>query len=157
MRKATTASDLQVLYNEYQNKMDFIFIDTSGCSHYDLESIAKIHSILSVNNLKPDMYLAVTAGTKAKDLEGMLRNYESFEFRSVIVTKCDETSTYGNVLSVLSERGKSISMITDGQKVLNYLKRAHPYYFLRALQGFQVEKKHIIEKFGPLEDENENL
>lgn len=155
VREATDAGILQALYDDYKDKMDFIFIDTSGCSHYDLEAIAKIHKILSVDNLKPDMYLAVTAGTKARDLEGIIRNYESFEFRSVILTKCDETASYGNVLSVLAEKGKAISMITDGQKVLNYLKRAHPYYFLRSLQGFQVDKKHIIEKYGPLEDENE--
>ena len=129
-------------------------IDTSGYSPNDYENIGKMRTVLDVPGLQAEVYLAITASTKAKDLETILRNYEPFNFKSVIITKLDETSTYGNVLSVLSEKNKAISWVTDGQYVLHYIKRAHPIRFLRYLEGFHSDMAHLESKFGPLEDES---
>lgn len=152
VRKGSSQSDLKEIYNSYKASMDFIFIDTSGYSPRDLENIAKMHSLLDVDGMKSDVYLAITADCKASDLESIIRNYESFNFRSVIVTKCDQTTSFGNVLSVLAEKNKAISMIADGQQVLHTLQRAHPLYFLRYMAGFNVDREHIIEKYGPEEE-----
>ncbi|MBP5358742.1 MAG: hypothetical protein J6Y69_06120 [Treponema sp.] len=152
VRKGSSQSDLKEIYNSYKSSMDFIFVDTSGYSPRDLENIAKMHSLLDVDGMKADVYLAITADCKASDLENIIRNYESFNFRSVIVTKCDQTAAYGNVLSVLAEKNKAISMIADGQQVLHTLKRAHPLYFLKHMAGFNVGNEHIIEKYGPEEE-----
>ena len=43
-------------------------------------------------------------------------------------------------------------MIADGQQVLHTLQRAHPLYFLRYMAGFNVDREHIIEKYGPEEE-----
>ena len=151
--KVENSEDLQELFDSYKNKADYIFIDTSGFSPKDLENIAKLHKILDVEGMRADIYLAVTASTKLQDLENIIRNYEVFNFRSVIVTKCDETSTYGNVLSVLNKRKKSISWITDGQQVgLNTLKRANPIFFLKSLEGFSIDKKILEKTFGKVEE-----
>ncbi|MBQ2464245.1 MAG: hypothetical protein II507_04575 [Treponema sp.] len=151
--KAESADDLKSLFDSYKNSMDFVLIDTSGYSPNDYENIAKMRSMLDVKGMQPDIYLAVAASTKASDLEKIIRNYESFDFRSVIVTKCDETSAYGNVISILSEKNKQISMITDGQQVLHSLKRASPVLFLRQLIGFQVNKDKVVKKFGSENEE----
>ena len=99
--------------------------------------------------MKADIYLAVSAMTKSSDLENILRNYDSFNYRTVIVTKCDETVSYGNVLSVLAEKKKQVSLVSFGQKTLNNMRIAHPYFFLKGLTDFVVDKDHIMEKFGP--------
>lgn len=145
--KAEKADDVKALFNDYKSKLDYLLIDTSGFSPNDFENIGKMRSVLEVPGLHPDVYLAVTAGTKAHDLENILKNYEPFGFRSVILTKCDETSTYGNVLSVLSENNKEISWITDGQIVPRFIERATQEKFLLKLEDFVVDKKHIEEKF----------
>ena len=152
VRKGSSQSDLKEIYNSYKASKDFIFVDTSGYSPRDLENIAKMHSLLDVDGMKADVYLAITADCKASDLENIIRNYESFNFRSVIVTKCDQTTSFGNVLSVLAEKNKAISMVADGQQVLHTLQRAHPLYFLRYMAGFNVDREHIIEKYGPEEE-----
>ena len=146
---ASTPEDFEELYNYYKSKSDFIFVDTSGYSPRDLESIGKLHSLLDVDGMKADIYLAVSAMTKSSDLENILRNYDSFNYRTVIVTKCDETVSYGNVLSVLAEKKKQVSLVSFGQKTLNNMRIAHPYFFLKGLTDFVVDKDHIMEKFGP--------
>ncbi len=151
VRKGSEQGDLKEIYDSYKTSMDFILVDTSGYSPRDLENIAKMHSLLDVDGMKADVYLAITADCKASDLENIIRNYESFDFRSVIVTKCDQTTSYGNVLSVLAEKNKAISMVADGQQVLHTLQRAHPLCFLKYMKGFNVDREHIVEKFGPEE------
>lgn len=147
--KAENADDLKVLIDSYKTSMDFVLVDTSGYSPNDYENIAKMRAMLDVKGMQADIYLALAAGTKASDLEKIIRNYESFDYRSVIVTKCDETSAFGNVISVLHEKNKSVSMVTDGQQVLHSLKRASPVLFLRQLSGFQVDKDKAVKRFGP--------
>lgn len=148
VEKAGTKDDLETLYRQYNDpKVKFIFIDTSGFSPNDNKNIAGLVKMLDIPKMHADIFLAVSASTKTKDLEKILRNYEQFNFRSVIITKCDETSTYGNILSVLHEKGKSISWITTGQEVLNTLEPASQLYFLKTLDGFDVDENHILQQF----------
>lgn len=154
--QAESSSDLQTLYRNYSGNADYIFIDTSGYSPNDFENIARMRKILNVENMQETVYLAIVAGINARDLENIIRNYEGFNFKSVIITKCDETSTYGNVLSVLSEKNKSIAWITSGQEVLHTIERGNRIRFLRGLRGFNVDMNHLREKFGETTDDIEN-
>jgi flagellar biosynthesis protein FlhF len=81
------------------------------------------------------------------DLVSIIQNYEQFAPSSVIVTKWDETRAYGNVLSVLSEKGKAISYITDGQKVPKEIERATVSRFLLNLNDFNIDRMHIEDAF----------
>ena len=148
IEKAETAEDVATLFKNYRNNSDYIFIDTSGLSPNDYTEIANMRAVLDVPDMHPEIYLAVTASTKAKDLEVIMRNYEQFNYDSVIITKYDETSSYGNVLSVLSEKNKAISWITTGQQVPRFIERANPGRFLMDLDGFNKNEAHIKEKFN---------
>ena len=148
VEKAGKKEDLESLFRQYNDpKVNYVFIDTSGFSPNDNRNIAGLVEMLDVPKMHADIFLAVSASTKTRDLEKIMRHYEQFNFRSVIITKCDETSSYGNILSVLHERGKSISWITTGQEVLNTLEPATQAYFLRNLEGFDVDEDHIANKF----------
>lgn len=146
--KAEKAEDVKKLYEECKETCDVVLIDTSGYSPNDSESIAKMKTILSVDNLNPDVYLAVTASTKARDLVNIIQNYELFGFSSVIITKCDETNQYGNVISILNEKHKPIAYITDGQGPARNIKRPEIKDFLIRLNSFEVDRELIDEVFG---------
>ncbi len=149
VEKAGNKDDLELLYRQYNDpKVKYIFIDTSGFSTNDNKNIAGLVKMFDIPKMHADIFLAVSATTKTRDLEKIFRNYEQFDFRSVIITKCDETSSYGNILSVLYEKGKSISWITTGQEVLNTLEPASPLYFLKTLDGFDVDENRILQKFS---------
>ena len=148
---AERTDDLKTLFDENRTKLDYLLIDTSGYSPNDFENIGKMRSILEVPELHADVFLAFSAGTKAKDLERILKTYESFNYQSVIITKCDETSSFGNVLSVLNEKQTPISWITDGQKVPRFIEKATAVYFLTRLNDFEIDRNHIDEKFNQQE------
>ena len=80
----------------------------------------------------------------------MLRQFEPFNYRSVVLTKLDETGHVGNVISALAERGKAVSWITDGQKVPNDIKKASVVRFLTNLDEFKVDRD-TIEKLFPVD------
>ena len=146
--KAETTDDVKQIFETYKDSLDALIIDTSGYSPNDYENIGKMRALLNVKGLDADVYLTITASTKAKDLVSIIQNYEPFNFGSVIVTKCDETSAYGNVLSVLAEKHKAISYITDGQKVPRNIERASVISFLTRLDGFTVDRIHIEDLFA---------
>lgn len=145
---AETADDLKVLYENNRNDMDAIFIDTSGFSPNDATHIGQMKMLLEVPGMNPDIYLALTASTKSRDLQNIMQNYEPFGYKSVIVTKCDESEQIGNVISVLNEKHKSISYYTHGQIASRDITRANVIDFLKKLEGFKVDRVHIEDKFG---------
>ncbi len=145
--KAESADDVRQIYEEYKDHVDYIFIDTSGYSPNDSIHISQMKNMLEVN-MNPDIYLSVSATTKASDLQNIFRNYEPFGYESVIITKCDETKQFGNVISVLWDKHKSISYICDGQGVPRNIRRADVIEFLKNLSGFDVDRVHIEDKFG---------
>lgn len=145
--KAEDSNDLSEIIKKCRDSADYIFIDTSGYSPKDYDNIAKMRNILDVPELALDTYLVVAASTKASDLSKIIDNFSMFNFSSVIITKCDETSSYGNVLSVLFEKKKSISFITYGQKVPLDIKRASVREFLYKLSDIKKNKIHIDDMF----------
>lgn len=116
--------------------VDCVFIDTSGVSPTDEENFHKLRDILGVSGLDADIYLAVPATMKYSDLERTFERYEPFGYRSVIVTKCDETESFGNILSILHKTQKPVSWITNGQKILLTIWNASPSFFKEWLSGF---------------------
>lgn len=145
--KAETADDVKEIYEQYKDHVDYIFVDTGGYSPNDAQNIGMMKNVLDVN-MNPDIYLSVTASTKASDLQTIFRNYEPLAYESVIVTKCDETKVFGNIISVLWDKHKSISYITDGQRVPRNIRKANVVDILKNLNGFNIDRVHIEDKFG---------
>lgn len=146
--KAENADDIKTIYKECKDSTDVILIDTSGYSPNDSENIGKLKKTLSVDGMRPDIYLAVTASTKVRDLRNIIQNYEPFGFNSLIITKCDETSQYGNIISILAEKHKSVSFVTYGQPAAKNISRPNVISFLKRLNGFKIDRIHIEDKFG---------
>lgn len=146
--KAENAGDVQKIYEDVKDHVDAIFIDTSGYSPNDSAHIGAMKETLDVPGMNPDVYLAVMASTKSRDLVNIMRNYEPFGYNSVIITKCDESNQYGNVISVIWEKNKNISYLTTGQKAAGCIENANVLYFLIRMMGFKVDRIHIEDKFG---------
>lgn len=146
--KAENSDDIKVIYKECKDSTDVIIIDTAGYSPNDAEHIIRLKNTLSVEGMRPDIYLAITASTKVRDLRNIIQNYEPFGFSSVIVTKCDETSQYGNIISILSEKNIPVSYVTFGQAPGKNISRPSVIGFLKRLIDFKIDRVHIEDKFG---------
>jgi flagellar biosynthesis protein FlhF len=112
---------------------DFIFIDTIGKSPNDFGKLAEVNQM--VRSTGGEVHLAVSATTKRSDIEEIIRQFEPFNYQAVVVTKMDETSSVGGIISAIQERQKSVSFVTDGQSVPQDIERARPDSFLRRLHN----------------------
>ena len=104
-------------------------------------------NILSACGSKSEIHLAVSATTKRSDIEEIMHQFEPFRYKAVIITKIDETSKIGNVISAVIKNNKKLSYITDGQMVPQDLENASVTRLLMKLEGFRIDREYIEKKF----------
>ena len=126
---------------------DMIFVDTIGKSPRDFRRLGEMNELLSVCGPRARIHLAVSATTKTADLMEITTQFEPFKYEAVVVTKMDETMRAGNVISVLAEREKPISFVTDGQRVPQDIERATVMRLLKNLEGFTVSRADLEKRF----------
>lgn len=117
---------------------DMVLVDTIGKSPKDYMSLAKMRELLGACGTRAEVHLALSATTKASDVQDILSQFEPFQYSAVVLTKLDETMRIGNVISVLHERQKNLSYITNGQSVPEDILRADAGALLRNLEGFDL-------------------
>jgi len=132
------------IHHEYT---DLFLIDTIGKSPKDASKIGEMKEILEGVGKNADFHLVMSAATKTKDIEEIMRQFEPFNYKSVIITKMDETDSVGNIISALSEKRKCISFITDGQNLPEDIRRASVVRFLINLDGFKIDREKIENRF----------
>ncbi|MEA4825745.1 MAG: GTPase, partial [Clostridium sp.] len=107
---------------ECMNQCDVILIDTTGRSSKNAMQIAELNAFIQkvdANNI----YLVISCTTKDKDIDSIVEGYRTLNFNNVIITKLDETTTYGSILNILECTGKPLSFVTVGQNVPDDFKR----------------------------------
>lgn len=95
---------------------DLILIDTAGLTpehpmlKFQLDQLALLQN--KVNTL-----LTLPATNSSRVLRKVFNNYKEAGLTGCIVTKVDEASSLGDVISVLLETGLDLSYSTDGQRI----------------------------------------
>lgn len=118
---------------------DYIFIDTTGNSPRDSIKLAEVQRILEVTR-NADIHLAISATTKESDIKEILTRFDIFGYKSVIITKMDETRKIGSVLTPIIEKRVPIAYMTIGQEVLPAnIKQATVAHVWERLMGFSDE------------------
>ena len=125
---------------------DLIFVDTIGKSPRDFMKLAEMRTIVEACGGNAEIHLAISSTTKDKDINEILDQFEPFHYKSVILTKLDETTRVGNLVSILSQKGKSLSYITDGQGVPQDISRHTRAKLLNSLIGFGSDIQQITDK-----------
>ena len=144
---ARNHEELKKVIAKCSDNTDLILIDTIGKSPRDAVQLGKMKMLLDACGTLAEVHLVVAATTKSSDINEILKTFEPFNYRSIIITKMDETIRCGNVISALSEKTKPISYITDGQTVPTDIRRASVIQFLINLEGFKVNRVKLEEKF----------
>jgi len=126
---------------------DLFLVDTIGKSPKDAVKLGEMKEILNGCPKHAVFHLVISANTKTSDIEEILRQFEPFNYKSVMLTKADETDRIGNVISALAEKGKSISFITVGQEVPEDIRKASVVHFLTSLEGFKINREKIENRF----------
>lgn len=135
-------------YLALYEEADMIFVDTIGKSPRDFRRLGEMNELLASCGSRARVHLAVSATTKTADVREIATQFEPFKYEAVVVTKLDETTRAGNIISALSEKDKPISFITDGQRVPQDIERATVLRLLTHLEGFGVTRERLDERFG---------
>jgi len=132
----------------YRQDVDFIMVDTIGFSPRNYEDLGEMKAILAACPSRAEVHLCFPASFKPGDIREILKQYEPFKYKSVIITKLDETDRIGNIISVLAEEQKSASFITTGQIPPVDIERASVIRFLDTLEGFTVDRGALVDHFS---------
>jgi flagellar biosynthesis protein FlhF len=139
--------DLRKEITIHAKETDLFLVDTFGNSPKDSKMLGVMKEILDGCGRKAQTHLVFSAITKTSDIEDILRQFEPFNYRSVVLTKMDETNHFGNVISALAEKNKPVSYITDGQEAHKYIRKATVAYFLVNLDDIKADRDKIEKRF----------
>lgn len=112
---ASNNKELKKSLKKLKNK-DIILIDTAGMSQRDGHRFNELKTLFDkIRNI--EIQLLLDATTKEKDLVDVLERFKAISASSLIFTKLDESTAYGNILNQLIRIKIPISYFTIGQQV----------------------------------------
>ncbi|WP_027624817.1 flagellar biosynthesis protein FlhF [Clostridium lundense] len=101
---------------------DTILVDTTGRSSKNAMQISELRAFID-KIYTENIHLVISATTKNRDIDTIVEGYKILGYNNVIITKLDETTTYGSILNILQSAETPISFVTTGQNVPDDIKK----------------------------------
>ena len=98
------------------HEADLILIDTAGRSPKDRAGHEELVA-MTRGSFKIETHLVLAAPVAESVQMDMIRRYQSLPIHKMIMTKLDETTSYGSVYNMLSQAGIPLSYLSAGQCV----------------------------------------
>ncbi|MDE7046347.1 MAG: flagellar biosynthesis protein FlhF [Acetatifactor sp.] len=116
---------------------DYIFVDTAGHSHKNVEQVENIEKLFSAVKTAGEYqtFLVLSATTKYRDLLQIAASYKEITDYQIIFTKLDETLTLGNLLNLKLFAEFPIAYVTCGQNVPDDIECFNPQKTVKQLLG----------------------
>lgn len=102
---------------------DTIFVDTAGISPHDTRMMTELARYFDIDK-RIETHLVLSASTQLSDLNDMVNRFKIVPIDSIIVSKIDEVSNFGNILSFLDDQHPPLSYFTTGQAVPEDIEEA---------------------------------
>lgn len=116
-----TAKEMETAI-ESMSDCDVVLIDTTGRSSKNAMQISELRSYVEKAETT-NIHLVISCTTKSKDIDAIVEGFKGLNYNNVIITKLDETSTYGSIMNILDCARKPLSFITTGQNVPDDIKQ----------------------------------
>ena len=95
---------------------DVVLIDTTGRSSKNSMQLSELRAFVEKAKANT-ISVVISATTKNRDIKTILEGYRELNYDKVIVTKLDETTTYGALYNIQKCATKPLRYITTGQNV----------------------------------------
>lgn len=129
----TTLEDIRNVF-DYMKSCEVVLVDTIGRSNKNIIHLNELN--MFVQSIQSDeVTLVVSAGMKQQDLDGFINSFKGIKFKNVIVTKLDETNSFGMFVNVCYKTSLPISFVTVGQDVPLDIKQADKEEILDMILG----------------------
>ena len=100
-----------------------VLIDTQGYSPLEQPAAEKLAAALATCG-DVDVHLVAPAYMKARDLRKSIERYRLFQPSKLLVTRMDETETFGTVFSEAALAGLAISFLSHGPRIPDDIRAA---------------------------------
>jgi flagellar biosynthesis protein FlhF len=114
--------------------LDLVLIDTAGRSPKDELQIQELKSLLAEAHVD-EVHLVLSMTSSRQSLEAAADKFQAAGTTAVILTKLDEASGMGAILSLARRVELPISYLTAGQAVPDDIEPAHPRRIARMILG----------------------
>jgi flagellar biosynthesis GTPase FlhF len=94
---------------------DLVLVDTPGVSPWDDDGLGDLERLFAATSL--ERHLVLTADTPTDRARLMAKRFGGSHLKSLVLTKLDESSGPGSVLSSVWGSGLPISHVCDGQSI----------------------------------------
>lgn len=106
--------ELQTLINEAAS--DVVIVDTPGHSGARRDRMTELEAFMQAARRRHTL-LVVPATMQGADLIAIARAYQPLAVDGLVVTRCDETGTFGGVVSAAKESGLGVAYTTHADAV----------------------------------------
>ncbi|ABV33188.1 MULTISPECIES: flagellar biosynthesis protein FlhF [Pseudothermotoga] len=115
MRVAYTPKEAK-LELDAMHDFDVILIDTAGRSQNNDIQMSELRAL--VETITPSVcFLVVGMNCKYSDLKDIVKKFDVAKYTHTILTKMDETRSYGHIINISQLSGIPLAYITNGQRV----------------------------------------
>nr|WP_322785258.1 flagellar biosynthesis protein FlhF [Pseudothermotoga thermarum] len=133
MRVAYTPMEAKIEL-EAMRSFDVVLIDTAGRSPNNEIQISELKAL--AETISPNIcFLVLAMNYKYSDIKDMVKRFSVAKFSHVILTKMDETKSYGHLLNVPYTTGVPLAYVTNGQRVPEDIIEAN-----------RIELSHLLAK-----------
>ena len=95
---------------------DVVLLDTTGRSSKNTMQVLELKAFIEKAKVN-SAYLVISATTKSGDIDIITKGFSNIKYNGLILTKLDETSSYGSILNVCRRTQVPIKFVTLGQNV----------------------------------------
>jgi flagellar biosynthesis protein FlhF len=128
-----SANELDTVMRKLEH-FDLIYMDTTGRNYKEVQYRESINGFIN-HSVDSENYLVLSLTTKYEDLELLLNEFIESPVKKLILTKFDETSSYGSMLNIAYKYPYQLAYITNGQSVPEDITRIDPTLLARNLLG----------------------
>jgi flagellar biosynthesis protein FlhF len=129
-----SSSKLEEMIRGQFRNCDLILIDTPGSSWKDQQQLSRLKGFVN-HNFVDEVHLLLSLNTKSSDLRNVVSKFSELEPDRALLTKLDETSTYGEMINIKENFNLSLSYLTCGQDVPEDLETAGAEQIYKYLFG----------------------
>ena len=104
-------------------KNECVLIDTQGYTAVEQPAAEKLAAALTACG-DVDVHLVAPAYMKARDLRNSIERYRLFQPSKLLVTKMDETESFGTVFSEAALAGLALSFLSHGPRIPDDIRAA---------------------------------
>ncbi|MFP4020045.1 MAG: flagellar biosynthesis protein FlhF [Halanaerobium sp.] len=105
----------EMIAGKFRN-CDLILIDTPGSSWKDQLQLGRLEDYVD-HNFVDEVHLLLSLNTKSSDLRSIISKFSELSPDRALLTKLDETSSYGDIINIKENYNLPLSYLTCGQDV----------------------------------------